>query len=184
MKSVTSFFMMIVLVSGIVFCLSSSIVVITAATATAKTTKSVSGVSVKRSTTPTSISHNKNIKPTNDDTALLLQAKTYLNKATQILLQHGDKQTAILHLKAANNKLTSTHIASVSSGHSNEKSIDISFFQSVKTSTKNAIQALQSHNNMIALQAILYLKTANSKLSSILSTFSPTETAAVNIINS
>jgi hypothetical protein len=109
----------------------------------------------------------------------LLQAKTYLNKAIEALLQHYDKQTVILYLKAANSKLASaTHIASggnsISRGHNNGKHVDNNkntipySIHSVKTSTKNAIRALQNHNNMIALQGLLHLKSADSKVSSIL----------------
>jgi ribosomal protein S20 len=133
--------------------------------------------------------HNQNIKPI-DNTMLLLQVKTHFNKAIEALLQHNDKQTAILHLKAANSKLTSaTRIASssISGGHSGDKHVGNnntrSSIQSVKTSTKNAIQALQSNNNMIALQGLLHMKSADSKLSSILSTSSPI-VVSITITNS
>jgi hypothetical protein len=172
MKSATSFLVMVVLVSAIVFCLlSSSIVIVRAATANPTKgdhTRSMISTIIPISTT----SHSKNNKPTH--IIMLLQVKTYFNKAIQALSQHSDKQTVLLYLKAANSKLTSAYTASGSSTHNNARSTDISSIQSIKMSVMNAITALQSHNNMISLQGLLYFKSANSKLSSVLSMYSPT----------
>jgi hypothetical protein len=163
--SVTSF-LLVVLVFGLLFCFSSSLsstIVVRTAEATKSGTESTKIPQV-------SIPHAGNVKPMLDTT--LLQVKSHFSRAIHAL-QYGDRLTALLLLKSAHSKLASAQIAK---GGTHATSVDIPSIQSVKMSTKNAIQALQSHNVRILPQGLLHLKSADSKLSSILGSSSTMKT--------
>ena len=118
----------------------------------------------KAKDTRVAISHSSNVKPI--DT--LSKVKTNLEKAIHAITQ-GDKQNAVLQLKSANSQLASIHTAAGHGGTSvRNAGTDIPSIQSVKISTTNAIQALQSHNIKVVSLGILHLKSAHSKLLSIL----------------
>jgi ribosomal protein S20 len=162
MKSAASFLLML-LVSGIMFCiLSSSTIVVTA-----DAIRSGGGEDNKAKNTRVAVSHSSNVKPI-DTTSTLSKVKTNLEKAIHAITQ-GDKQNAVLQLKSANSQLASIHTAAghgiVRSANTNTNAPSI---QSVKISTTNAIQALQSHNIKVVSLGILHLKSAHSKLLSIL----------------
>ena len=122
----------------------------------------------KAKNTIVAVSHSSNVKPI-DTTSTLSKVKTNLEKAIHAITQ-GDKQNAVLQLKSANSQLASVHTAAA--GHGNVRSANTNTnapsIQSVKISTTNAIQALQSHNIKVVSLGILHLKSAHSKLSSIL----------------
>ena len=164
MKSAASFLLML-LVSGIIFCiLSSSTIVVTA-----DAIRSRGGEDNKAKDTRVAISHSSNVKPI-DTTSTLSKVKTNLEKAIHAITQ-GDKQNAVLQLKSANSQLASINTA-VAAGHGNVRSVNTNTntpsIQSVKISTTNAIQALQSHNIKVVSLGLLHLKSAHSKLLSIL----------------
>ena len=121
----------------------------------------------KAKDTRVAISHSSNVKPI-DTTSTLSKVKTNLEKAIHAITQ-GDKQNAVLQLKSANSQLASINTAA---GHGNVRSANTNTntpsIQSVKISTTNAIQALQSHNIKVVSLGILHLKSAHSKLLSIL----------------
>ena len=162
MKSATSFLLML-LVSGIIFCILSSSTMTIVMTADA--IRSRGGEDNKAKDTRLAISHSSNVKPI-DTTSTLSKVKTNLEKAIHAITQ-GDKQNAVLQLKSANSQLASINTAA---GHGNVRSANTNTpsIQSVKISTTNAIQALQSHNIKVVSLGILHLKSAHSKLLSIL----------------
>ena len=160
MKSAVSFLLML-LVSGIIFCILSSSTMTIVMTADAIRSRG-GGEDNKAKDTRVAISHSSNVKPI--DT--LSKVKTNLEKAIHAITQ-GDKQNAVLQLKSANSQLASINTAA---GHGNVRSANTNTpsIQSVKISTTNAIQALQSHNIKVVSLGILHLKSAHSKLLSIL----------------
>ena len=162
MKSAAPFLLML-LVSGIIFCILSSSTMTIVMTADA--IRSRGGEDNKAKDTRVAISHSSNVKPI--DT--LSKVKTNLEKAIQAITQ-GDKQNAVLQLKSANSQLASIHTAAAGHGGTSVRNAgtDIPSIQSVKISTTNAIQALQSHNIKVVSLGILHLKSAHSKLLSIL----------------
>ena len=135
---------------------------------TADAIRSGGGEDNKAKNTRVAVSHSSNVKPI-DTTSTLSKVKTNLEKAIHAITQ-GDKQNAVLQLKSANSQLASIHTAAA--GHGNVRSantnINTPSIQSVKISTTNAIQALQSHNIKVVSLGILHLKSAHSKLVSIL----------------
>jgi ribosomal protein S20 len=165
MKSAASFLLML-LVSGIIFCILSSSTMTIVMTADA--IRSRGGEDNKAKDTRVAISHSSNVKPI-DTTTTLSKVKTNLEKAIHAITQ-GDKQNAVLQLKSANSQLASINTAAA--GHGNVRSANTNTntpsIQSVKISTTNAIQALQSHNIKVVSLGILHLKSAHSKLLSIL----------------
>jgi len=163
MKSATSFLLML-LVSGIIFCILSSSTMTIVMTADAIRSRG-GGEDNKAKDTRLAISHSSNVKPI-DTTSTLSKVKTNLEKAIHAITQ-GDKQNAVLQLKSANSQLASINTAA---GHGNVRSANTNTpsIQSVKISTTNAIQALQSHNIKVVSLGILHLKSAHSKLLSIL----------------
>ena len=162
MKSATSFLLML-LVSGIIFCiLSSSTIVITADAIRSRG----GGEDNKAKDTRLAISHSSNVKPI-DTTSTLSKVKTNLEKAIHAITQ-GDKQNAVLQLKSANSQLASINTAAAGHGNVRSANTNTPSIQSVKISTTNAIQALQSHNIKVVSLGILHLKSAHSKLLSIL----------------
>ena len=164
MKSAVSFLLML-LVSGIIFCILSSSTMTIVMTADAIRSRG-GGEDNKAKDTRLAISHSSNVKPI-DTTSTLSKVKTNLEKAIHAITQ-GDKQNAVLQLKSANSQLASINTAA---GHGNVRSANTNTpsIQSVKISTTNAIQALQSHNIKVVSLGILHLKSAHSKLLSILS---------------
>ena len=132
---------------------------------TADAIRSRGGEDNKAKDTRLAISHSSNVKPI-DTTSTLSKVKTNLEKAIHAITQ-GDKQNAVLQLKSANSQLASINTAA---GHGNVRSANTNTpsIQSVKISTTNAIQALQSHNIKVVSLGILHLKSAHSKLLSIL----------------
>lgn len=154
-RSYVSFLLML-LIPGIMFFVFSSTIVI----ATEEDTRS-GGEGNTAKTIPATVSHVRTVKP-----LVLFQAKTNLEKAIHAIKQ-GDRQGALSHLTSANSQLASINTVG-GGGDSNARSVDTSSIQSVKISTKNAIQPLQSNNVKVTTQGILYLKSAHSKLSSIL----------------
>jgi len=136
---------------------------------TADAIRSRGGEDNKAKDTRVAISHSSNVKPI-DTTSTLSKVKTNLEKAIHAITQ-GDKQNAVLQLKSANSQLASINTAA---GHGNVRSANTNTntnapsIQSVKISTTNAIQALQSHNIKVVSLGILHLKSAHSKLLSIL----------------
>jgi ribosomal protein S20 len=167
MKSAAPFLLML-LVSGIIFCILSSSTMTIVMTADA--IRSRGGEDNKAKDTRVAISHSSNVKPI-DTTSTLSKVKTNLEKAIHAITQ-GDKQNAVLQLKSANSQLASINTAAA--GHGNVRSANTNTntntpsIQSVKISTTNAIQALQSHNIKVVSLGILHLKSAHSKLLSIL----------------
>ena len=163
MKSAASFLQML-LVSGIIFCiLSSSTSVITA---DAIRSRGGGGEDNKAKDTRVAVSHSSNVKPI-DTTSTLSKVKTNLEKAIHAITQ-GDKQNAVLQLKSANSQLASINTAAAGHGNVRSANTNTPSIQSVKISTTNAIQALQSHNIKVVSLGILHLKSAHSKLLSIL----------------
>jgi ribosomal protein S20 len=160
MKSAS--FLLMLLVSGIIFCILSSSTMTIVMTADAIRS---GGEDNKAKNTIVAVSHSSNVKPI-DTTSTLSKVKTNLEKAIHAITQ-GDKQNAVLQLKSANSQLASIHTAA---GHGNVRGANTNApsIQSVKISTTNAIQALQSHNIKVVSLGILHLKSAHSKLSSIL----------------
>jgi ribosomal protein S20 len=130
-------FLLMLLVSEIMFCIlgSSTITVVM----TADAIRSGGGEDNKSKNTIQG-SHSSNVKPI--DT--LSKVKTNLEKAIHAITQ-GDKQNAVLHLKSANSQLASIHTAA---GHGNVRSANTNTnapsIQSGKISTTNAIQVLES----------------------------------------
>ena len=166
MKSAASFLLML-LVSGIIFCILSSSTMTIVMTADA--IRSRGGEDNKAKDTRVAISHSSNVKPI-DTTSTLSKVKTNLEKAIHAITQ-GDKQNAVLQLKSANSQLASINTAATHGGinvKSANTNTNTPSIQSVKISTTNAIQALQSHNIKVVSLGILHLKSAHSKLLSIL----------------
>src|ERR1044072_4812520 len=155
MKSAASFLQML-LVSGIIFCILSSSTMTIVMTADA--IRSRGGEDNKAKDTRVAISHSSNVKPI-DTTSTLSKVKTNLEKAIHAITQ-GDKQNAVLQLKSANSQLASINTAAAGHGDINVKSAKTNTpsIQSVKISTTNAIQALQSHNIKVVSLGILHLK--------------------------
>ena len=166
MKSAASFLLML-LVSGIIFCILSSSTMTIVMTADAIRSRG-GGEDNKAKDTRLAISHSSNVKPI-DTTSTLSKVKTNLEKAIHAITQ-GDKQNAVLQLKSANSQLASIHTAAAGHGGINVKSVKTNTpsVQSVKISTTNAIQALQSRDIKVVSLGILHLKSAHSKLLSIL----------------
>jgi hypothetical protein len=165
MKSAASFLLML-LVSGIIFYILSSSTMTIVMTADAIRS---GGEDNEAKNTRVAVSHSSNVKPI-DTTSTLSQVKTNLEKAIHAIMQ-GDKQNAVLQLKSANSQLASIHTIARHGGtnaRSAATDTNTSSIKSVKISTTNAINALQSHNIKVVPIGILHLKSAHSKLLSIL----------------
>lgn len=163
MKCAASFLLML-LVSGIPFFILNSSTTTLVMTAEAK--RSGGEGSTAMSSRAAVVSHGGSVNPI-DTTDTLSQVKTSLEKAIHAITQ-GDKQSALLKLKNANTQLASIHTASHGGINVRNAATDTTSIKSVKISTTNAIQALQSRDIKIVTLGILHLKSSHSKLVSIL----------------